>query len=201
MAKNDRRIRYTKQMIKTSLLEMLETTPFEGITVKALCQKAEINRATFYTHYETLTALMEEVEYEECKQLFDLLDDILIEEDRLYHSTSIMLRFLKEHPAMREVFLCRTTVGNSLSRLTWERLNKTMNFMTSVGNLPPKQAYWLLSFIVYGMREILRQWFESDMENEEEFIHTLSRFIRNGLSDFIQPEAFSSKEINSYFHK
>lgn len=57
MVKNDRRVRYTKKVIKESLLELLKTTPFEQITVKALCQKAEINRATFYTHYETYSPL------------------------------------------------------------------------------------------------------------------------------------------------
>lgn len=184
--KNDRRVRYTKQVIKESLFELLKTTPFEQITVKALCQKAEINRATFYTHYETLSALMEEIEYEECKQLFNLLDEVLIDDDHLYHSTTIMLQYLKEHPTMREVFLCRNTVGNGLSRLTWEHLNKTIGYITTSSDMTEQQAYLVLSFIVFGMRESLYKWFESDMKNEEEFAITLSRFIRGGMSSFFK---------------
>lgn len=186
MVKNDRRVRYTKKVIKESLFDLLQTTPFEQITVKALCQKAEINRATFYKHYETLSALMEEIEYEECKHLFDLLDEVLIDDDHLYHSTSIMLQYLKEHPAMREVFLCRNTVGNGLSRLTWEHLNKTLGYMTSSSNMTEQQAYLVLSFVVFGMRDILHKWFEAGMNNEEEFASTLSRFIRGGMDSFLQ---------------
>ena len=44
--------------------------------------------------------LFEEIEYEECTELFDLLDDILVDEYHLIHSTTIMLQFLKEHTIM-----------------------------------------------------------------------------------------------------
>lgn len=185
MSKNDRRVRYTKQTIKNTLLELLQNTPFEEITVKALCQKAEINRATFYSHYDSLIALMEEVEYEECSQLFTMLDDILIDEHHLYHSTSVMIQFLKDHPTLREVFLCRTTVGNGLSSLTWKYMDKSLNYIISSGKINRTQAHWLLGFIICGMREILRQWFEGDMSDEEDFIRTLSLFIRSGLSAFV----------------
>ena len=60
MASSDRRIRYTKQAIKDSLFELMQETPVEKITVKQLCAAADINRATFYAHYDTLTALLED---------------------------------------------------------------------------------------------------------------------------------------------
>ena len=40
MGKIDRRVRYTKHIIKKTLLELLQTTPYERVTVKELCQKA-----------------------------------------------------------------------------------------------------------------------------------------------------------------
>ena len=186
MPKNDRRVRYTKQAIKDSLFDMLETIPVEQITVKALCEKAEINRATFYTHYETLSTLIEEVEYEECKQLFDLLDQFFIDSKRddFYHATKTMLQFLKDHRIMRKLFLHHKAEGRGLSRLTWEHLKKTHGILTSSG-LTDEQAYWLLAFVVYGMREVLRQWFDSDMENEDAFIQTITDFVHAGLSAFI----------------
>jgi DNA-directed RNA polymerase specialized sigma24 family protein len=49
--KEDRRIRYTKQVIKDTLLQLLEKNHFAKITVTELCRRAEINRGTFYLHY------------------------------------------------------------------------------------------------------------------------------------------------------
>ena len=71
MASSDRRIRYTKQTIRDSLFELMKETPVEKITVKELCAAADINRATFYAHYDTLTTLLEEIEVEKSRELFD----------------------------------------------------------------------------------------------------------------------------------
>ena len=192
MSKLDRRVRYTKSIIKKSLLELMQTTPYDRITVKELCSKADINRATFYAHYESLAALMEEIEYEECKELFDLLDDILADEYNRVHSTpvmirstTIMLQFLKEHTTLREIFLCRTEVSKGLSKLTWEHLNKSLDRIADKDKITREEAYWIVLFIVQGMRECLRQWFKTDMTDEEAFIKTLCMFIQSGLNAFI----------------
>ena len=47
----DARVRYTKMMIRNSLLELLSTKPIAKITVTEICERAGINRATFYAHY------------------------------------------------------------------------------------------------------------------------------------------------------
>ena len=45
--KQDARVRYTKMMVKSSLLELMQTKPVAKITVTEICEKAGINRATF----------------------------------------------------------------------------------------------------------------------------------------------------------
>ena len=59
--KTDRRTIYTRNVIKDALLELLEEAPFEKVTVAAVCKQAEITRATFYLHYDNLTAVLDEV--------------------------------------------------------------------------------------------------------------------------------------------
>ena len=48
--KTDARVRYTRRVIKESLLRLLEDRPVNRITVKEVCEAAQINRATFYAH-------------------------------------------------------------------------------------------------------------------------------------------------------
>ena len=43
-----------------ALLELLEKKDFDYITVKEICQKAGVNRSTFYLHYETIDDLLSE---------------------------------------------------------------------------------------------------------------------------------------------
>lgn len=49
--KTDARVRYTRMRIREAFFECLEKKPINKITVKEICDIAEINRATFYTHY------------------------------------------------------------------------------------------------------------------------------------------------------
>ena len=51
MRKTDARIRYTQRILKESLLALLKQKPINKITVKEVCELAELNRATFYAHY------------------------------------------------------------------------------------------------------------------------------------------------------
>ena len=101
MTKTDRRIEHTRHSIKTAFLSLLQTKAFRQISVKELCEKAEINRATFYAHYTSLPDLMEEIEYEECKQLFDLLDEVIVDTDHLYHSILVLIKYLREHTVLQ----------------------------------------------------------------------------------------------------
>ena len=49
--KEDARITRSKRDLRAALMELLKTTPFEKITVIEICEKAMINKVTFYKHY------------------------------------------------------------------------------------------------------------------------------------------------------
>ncbi|GIN13074.1 TetR family transcriptional regulator [Shouchella clausii] len=63
--KIDRRKKYTKMVLKESLVDLLKEKPIASVTVKELCELADINRSTFYSHYadpyDLLATISEEV--------------------------------------------------------------------------------------------------------------------------------------------
>ena len=64
MNRNESRYFNTAVKMDKAFLELLEKKDFPYITVKEICAKAEVNRSTFYLHYETLNDLLSEsVEY------------------------------------------------------------------------------------------------------------------------------------------
>ena len=69
MAKEDLRVQRTKKVLKDTFKDMLLKTPFEQITIKELCEKAMINRRTFYLHYNSIDDIMTDV-LEEMSQEF-----------------------------------------------------------------------------------------------------------------------------------
>lgn len=59
MGHEDLRITRTKQLIKTAFLDLMDEQGFEAVTVKAITERAGINRGTFYSHYVDKFDLME----------------------------------------------------------------------------------------------------------------------------------------------
>lgn len=60
-AKVDRRYSYTHNVLKDAMLELLHTMDFNQVTVASLCRQADVGRATFYTHFDNLTDVLEEL--------------------------------------------------------------------------------------------------------------------------------------------
>ena len=58
----DIRVKKTKRAIQKAFIALLREKPVEKITVKEIAERAEINKTTFYSHYETLDALTAEME-------------------------------------------------------------------------------------------------------------------------------------------
>lgn len=62
--KNESKYFNTALKMDKAFLEILEKKELPYITVKEICEKAGVNRSTFYLHYETIRDLLaESVEY------------------------------------------------------------------------------------------------------------------------------------------
>ena len=63
MNNEDKRVIRTKKLLKDSLKElMLKHDDYTDISVSELCEKAEINRRTFYLHYESVDDVLLEIQ-------------------------------------------------------------------------------------------------------------------------------------------
>lgn len=50
--KTDLRVRRTRKLLWEALLSLLESRPFESLSVQEICDKAMVHRTTFYKHFE-----------------------------------------------------------------------------------------------------------------------------------------------------
>ena len=57
-----RKIQYTRMVLADSLIELMRTKSFDKITIRELCDLANVNRSTFYLHYEDIYALLHTIE-------------------------------------------------------------------------------------------------------------------------------------------
>ena len=57
--KTDRRTLYTRMVIKEAMLELLTEMDYSELTVADICRQAEINRGTFYLHYDNISQVLD----------------------------------------------------------------------------------------------------------------------------------------------
>ena len=67
----DKRIIKSKENIKNAFIELRTKKELRKITVKELCEKANINKSTFYAHYEDIFQLSDQIESDVVKQIID----------------------------------------------------------------------------------------------------------------------------------
>lgn len=70
----DRRIKKTKEAIKSAYKEFLTETNAPKITITELAKRANIDRKTFYLHYESIESIMQEIMQESLSELNHELD-------------------------------------------------------------------------------------------------------------------------------
>lgn len=69
----DKRVIRTKKAIKTALFALMERKDFTTVTISELSAAAGVNRRTFYTHYHTITDILDEIESDLVSKLSDIL--------------------------------------------------------------------------------------------------------------------------------
>ena len=115
----DRRIRKTEEQLVKGLTKLMKTKSIKDITVRELADEVDINRSTFYLHYETISDLLEEtIEHiqAEFQKSFHIeagdfieeidkmpLNELILINDKFLHP---YLNFVKEH-AKEWCCLCR----------------------------------------------------------------------------------------------
>lgn len=72
--KTDRRVRRTRTLLQQSLIRLMAKKEIKDITVKELCELADITRGTFYLHYSDIYDVLRNIEHEMFVEFNEILN-------------------------------------------------------------------------------------------------------------------------------
>ena len=179
--RNNRRSEATKNKIKQTLVDMLHTQDINKITVQALCEKAGINRSTFYNHYESPLAVLSNIEYEFVTKLEPYLSKDICTDSGITNLTNMISRILECIQENQNIcFLLREPgLQNIFKRNVFRDIFKASLMMHPVfekyaGDMLP----YAQSFILYGCGHVIDLWLnEGCKESPQEIAGILADFI------------------------
>lgn len=183
--KEDRRVKYTKKAIKDSFLKLFETKPLEKISVTEICNNADINRGTFYSHYSDPYDLKKSLEDEFLEtvkaRILEYTDN-----GQKKITTAQTLCILKDNKELCRVFTGPNGDFEALIRIVGtQAANHMLDLFHSVKDIAPENADCLRLMMASCITAIIKYWFDNDMAQEPEFIaDSIERFFLNGLNSF-----------------
>ncbi|MGM0881401.1 MAG: TetR/AcrR family transcriptional regulator [Bacillota bacterium] len=162
--KNNRRTKYTTDLIKRSFLALLETRKLPQITVTEICKQADINRGTFYLHYKDPYELFEVMQKEFNQEILETLqkghnpctvDGSLVK----------LLNIIQEKKTIYRIMISETGESNFLSEVLLEVYKDYLQRMGDEQNKKDLSAMdYSFTYMVYGSMAVINQWLESNGE-------------------------------------
>ena len=98
-APQDRRITRSKRALSDALIELMEERSFDGFSVNDLCERADLNRGTFYNHFrdkDGLLAVLEDEVMADLDALQERMQSITLADMLAFRATGRPLPFLVE---------------------------------------------------------------------------------------------------------
>lgn len=154
----DRRTAYTRKVIKDSLYKLLEKKHLSEITVKELCEEADINRATFYRNYEDIYDLYEKLEAELTQEAFrgnDLTNDRYRLLEIIYENQPFYKEFFDSHLESRFVKQAIEKACVQMKDILLQR-----------GTYDEKTFSIAYQYNYYGAIGVIKEWLDNGCQEE-----------------------------------
>ena len=185
----DRRVRYTKLVLRQSLLELMRDRPINKINVTDICERADINRGTFYAHYADQYDLLAQIEnelYEEIKRSIekslnaDTLSSLLVEIFEALAANGDLCRILLSEFGDKAFLKRIVDIARDKCIEEWSAL------IPSADRRVLDMHY---TFDANGSVGVIQEWVQNGLaETPGEIARLLDRISKGVLRAFIEPE-------------
>lgn len=181
----DKRVIRTKALLIRSLSALMKQKNIKDITVKELCEYADINRGTFYLHYKDIYDMLDSIEQELSEKFLQIFQKYNSEanEDFPY---PLFLEIFKLVDDNAELF--RVLIGPNGDISFIMKIFKLYNIhclQSEFNKLSPQfsmnQVYYS-NFILYGCVGLIEQWLSRDTkESPEKMAELITKLVSTGV--------------------
>ena len=182
----DLRVVKTIESVKAAFEALICEKDYEKITVRELCDRARINKKTFYHYYETLDALLAEMQFELSSEYIRRVKDFVLPEELDKVNREFFL-YSAEQGLAYEKITCngayhaiRDEMMAEVNEAGWGRSKK---FKT----LSDFEKRMLIEFVNNAVLSVYRQWVEDGKKLPmEDVIELTNRIVLGGVTGFFR---------------
>ena len=170
MNKSESKYYNTALLMDEALLLLLENKEYEFITVTEICEKAGVNRSTFYLHYQNIDDLLYET-IEMINKRFKLAFDNEVIEPKYLHKDKLFLiddkhlipylNFIKENKKIYKLIHNNPFIFNNHKSLE-NMYNSLFSVILDKYGVSKDEKEYVFAFFSFGLVAIIQKWVEKD---------------------------------------
>ncbi|MEG2457932.1 MAG: TetR/AcrR family transcriptional regulator [Bacilli bacterium] len=181
MSNIDKRIINSKNAIKNSFIEILKLKDISKITIKEICERANVNRATFYAHYSNQYNLLENIEDELFLNIKENLNNYSFKFDgsNTIHILEKIFDYIKANENICNVLL------NDKGDIDFQKKLICFIYDECFSKWVCKDSEssdYLYSFVVYGCIGIIQKWFDDGVKKSAKDLAVMTYNIINNIN-------------------
>ena len=182
MNKSESKYFNTAKKMDKALISLLEEKSFEYITVREICKRAEVNRSTFYLHYENTVDLLDEtakyllndfmsyfsVDAKSVIEKFSesSLDELNFISDEYLHP---YLSYIKDNKRVFSTVMLHS-VSFGFSEIFQRLYENIFNPILERYNYPTADRRYAMMFYLNGITAVVTEWLKDGCEKTIEEI-------------------------------
>lgn len=192
--KTDRRKRYTQMVLKDSLISLMKDKPISKITIKELCELADINRCTFYAHYTDQYDLLQHIENEIIDEVNEALTNYNYKDDttEAFQMMNKIFEYIADNSSVCSILLSEKGDIDFQKKIMIIAQRQHVMDWTVKKNIDAETAEYIYLFVVNGSIGIVQSWLKNGMnKSTEEMSEMVLKLTGQSLADY-----FTDKEMS-----
>jgi len=182
--KLDRRVKMSKSFLKEALISLLEKKHISEITVKELCELADVNRSTFYAHYEHLYDLLNEMENDIISELKRALHSYMsVQGNNALLIIENLIEFIGSKHSTCEVLLSPN------SNISFEKKIRNIVHQSLLSDwkeaslIEERYFDYISAFLISGSIEVVKTWLQNNRDQTpQEIAHLIYHLANQGIA-------------------
>ncbi|MDX5474717.1 MAG: TetR family transcriptional regulator C-terminal domain-containing protein [Bacillaceae bacterium] len=186
-SKLDRRKKYTRMVLKESLMTLLKEKPISSITVKELCEVADINRSTFYSHYSDQFDLLYKIEEEIIEDMNETLSqyNFTKEEEEALQMTEKLLEYVAANKDICQTLFSEHGDPSFQKRVMLIAHQYTVKGQMASNEVDKETSEYISMFVVSGSIHVIKRWLDLGMDKSpKEMAELVIKLTNKGLGSF-----------------
>ena len=182
----DLRVQKTIDAISKTLEDMICEMDYEKITVKELCERARINKKTFYRYYSVLDDLLAELQGVMIEEYLERIKNYRIPEDLDKINREFFL-YSAEKGSVYEKITCSGSYNYIRNQMVNNVMGSTWGKSTWLQLLDTYKQNILLGFVQSASVEMYRKWVADGKKIPlEEIIEISNQLLCTGVNGFVE---------------